>query len=383
MRILIVGRFLGTGGSERSLMPLARELDCAGHDLTLLLVKPPESHIIFKDFPGPVIMPSESSPWRRFQALVQLNRAIASTDIVVATSEYTATYVSWLLALWYRKPLVADVQVNLSSWINDNCNPLHHYLCRWIYPEISYIRCVSEGVAQDLQSSYKVPTKNLSIIYVPFDIDAIAQAAQLPISDAHSHIFSRPTIVSAGRLSSQKRFDIAIQSFLRLRQHYKIDAHLLILGDGELRPQLEQQVQALGLKEQVFLPGFVENPHAYIKRSQVFLLSSEYEGLPRVLIEALAVGCPTVATDCPSGPYEILEGGKWGLLTPMADPEAMAHALAQVLTNPELAQRLTQAGLQRAKAFDTQTIAQQYQIFLDQASQFRARIEVLDARASR
>jgi glycosyltransferase involved in cell wall biosynthesis len=126
-------------------------------------------------------------------------------------------------------------------------------------------------------------------------------------------------------------------------------------------------VQALGLNSEVFLPGFVENPHAYIKRSQVFLLSSEYEGLPRVLIEALAVGCPTVATDCPSGPYEILEAGKWGLLTPMANPEAIAHALAQVLMNPELAQKLSQTGLERAKAFDTQTIAQQYQTFLNQA----------------
>jgi len=369
MRLLIVGRFSGIGGSERSLMPLAKQLHGAGYELTLLMIKPPEKDLIFKDFPGNVFIPTGSSPRHQFQALLQLNRAIASADIVVATSEFTITYITWLLALWHRKPLVADAQVNISRWINDNCNPFHHYLCRWIYPEISHIRCVSEGVAQDLQSSYKVPTKNLSIIYVPFDIDEIAQAAQLPISDAHSHIFSRPTIVSAGRLTSQKRFDIAIQSFLCLRQDYKIDAHLLILGDGELRPQLQQQVHALGLKEKVFLPGFVENPYAYIQRSQVFLLSSDYEGFGRVLVDALAVGCPTVATDCPSGPYEILEGGKWGLLTPMADPEAMAHALAQVLTNPELAQKLQQNGLGRAKAFDTQIIAQQYQNILNHAWQ--------------
>ena len=100
-------------------------------------------------------------------------------------------------------------------------------------------------------------------------------------------------------------------------------------------------MQGLGLKEQVFLPEFVDNPHAYIQRSQVFLLSSDYEEFGCVLVDALAVGCPTVTTDCPSGCYEILEGGKWGLLTPVADPKAMAHALAQVLANPELAQRLT------------------------------------------
>ena len=218
-----------------------------------------------------------------------------------------------------------------------------------------------------MRSHYKVPTKNLHTIYVPFDLDAIAQAGQLPILDNLSHIFSRPTIVAVGRLTKQKRFDIAIQSFFHLHQNYNIDANLLILGDGELRPQLEEQVQSLNLQERVFLPGFVENPHAYIKRSQVFLLSSDYEGLPRVLIEALALACPVVATDCPSGPNEILEGGKWGLLTPVANPEAIADALAQVLQNSELAQKLSHASLQRAKAFDTQAITQQYETFLNQA----------------
>ena len=111
----------------------------------------------------------------------------------------------------------------------------------------------------------------------------------------------------------------------------------------------------------------MENPHAYIQRSQVFLLSSDYEGLPRVLIEALAVGCPVVATNCPSGPNEILEGGKWGLLTPVANPEAIADALAQMLHDSELARKLSQASLHRAKAFDVQAIAQQYETFLHQA----------------
>lgn len=367
MQLLIIGEFSGIGGAERSLIPLAEQLHQAGHELTLLLTKPPQVNSIFSDFPGTVLMPTKASVWNRFQTLAQLNRVLVNADIVIATSELTVTYVTWLLSLWHGKPLVVDVQVHLSRWIKYNCKPVHHYLCRSIYPQIPYIRCVSEGVAQDMQSHYNVPAKNLSVIYVPFDIDAISQAAQLPISDTHNHIFNRPTIVAVGRLTKQKRFDVAIQSFLCLQQNYKIDAHLLILGDGELRPELEQQVQALGLKEKVFLPGFVANPYAYIKRSQVFLLSSDYEGFGRVLVDALAVGCPTVATDCPSGPYEILEGGKWGLLTPMANTEAIAHALAQVLMNSEIAQKFSQNGLERAKVFDKQTIAQQYQTFLNQA----------------
>jgi len=367
MRLLIVGQFVGTGGAERSLIPLAKELHGAGYELTLLLVKIPEFKIIFNDFPGTVIMPSGSYPWYKFQALFQLNRALANSDIVIATSELTVTYVSWLLSLWHHKPLVADVQVNLSRWISDGTKPIHHYLSRWVYPNISYIRCVSEGVAQDLQSNYGVPAKKLSVIYAPFNLDEITQLAQTSIPATYSYIFSKPTVVASGRFTSQKRFDIAIQALLCLRQDYNIDAHLLILGDGELRPQLEQQVQRLGLTEKVFMPGFVENPHMYVKNSQVFLLSSDYEGFGRVLLEALAVGCPVVSTDCPSGPCEVLEGGKCGLLTPMANPEAIAHALAQVLTNPGLAQQLREAGWQRTKIFDIDGIAQQYKILLNKA----------------
>lgn len=368
MHLLFVASFTGMGGAERSLIPLAKVLHRAGYDLSLLLVKPPKDDRIFRDFPGTVAMPSNSTFMGKLQALVQLNKMSANADILIATSEHTVTYVSWLISLWHRKPLAADVQVCLSRRVyDDKISPIHDYLCRWIYPRIFYIRCVAEGVTQDMRSHYKVPTKNLHTIYVPFDLDAIAQAGQLPILDNLSHIFSRPTIVAVGRLTKQKRFDIAIQSFFHLHQNYNIDANLLILGDGELRPQLEQQVQSLNLQERVFLPGFVENPHAYIKRSQVFLLSSDYEGLPRVLIEALALACPVVATDCPSGPNEILEGGKWGLLTPVANPEAIADALAQVLQNSELAQKLSHASLQRAKAFDTQAITQQYETFLNQA----------------
>ncbi len=92
----------------------------------------------------------------------------------------------------------------------------------------------------------------------------------------------------------------------------------------------------------MFLPGYVENPHAYIRRSQVFLLSSDYEGFGRVLVDALAVGCPVVSTDCPFGPAEILEAGKWGILTPTGDVAAIAAALNQVLDDSALAERLRQ-----------------------------------------
>lgn len=360
MKLLIISQFGGIGGAERSLIPLAKELQSDGYELTLLLLKLPTDSHIFQDFPGRVLFPKNASSWYRNHTLSQLNREIANTDLVIATSELSPTYISWLLSRWHRKPFIADVQVHLSQWINDSAKSLHHYLCRLIYPQISYIRCVSEGVSDDLRLNYSVPPKHLSIISVPFELDAIIQASQSPLPSEHHHIFNKPTIVSIGRFTSQKRFDIAIEALLYLRQSYDIEGNLLILGDGELRPQLEQQIRMLELSNSVFMPGFVENPLMYIARSQVFLLSSDYEGFGRVIVEALALGCPVVSTNCPSGPSEILEGGKYGLLVPTAHPQEMAHAIAQILTDSQLSQTFRSAGLQRAKDFSSQVIAQDY-----------------------
>jgi len=366
MRVLIVGRLFGLGGAEQSLLPLARHLAAAGYMLTLLLLRSPDSTTVFADFPGEVIQASGSSLGQRIRGFWQLSRAISQADLVIVTSELTPTYVTWLLSAWYRRPLVADVQVCLSQWIKDSCNPVHHSLCRWVYPRIQQIRCVSKGVAKDLQETYGVSAKQLSVIYVPFDLEAIAHASRHSIPAIHEPIFERPTIVAAGRFTNQKRFDVAIEAFFRLRQQYLKDARLLILGEGELRTQLEEQVAKLGLGQSAFLPGHVKNPHAYIRRSQVFLLSSDYEGFGRVLVDALAVGCPVVSTDCPFGPGEILEAGKWGILTPTGDVTAIAAALNQVLNDPALAEHLCQQGVLRAKAFDTHEIVHQYQTLIDE-----------------
>jgi glycosyltransferase involved in cell wall biosynthesis len=130
-------------------------------------------------------------------------------------------------------------------------------------------------------------------------------------------------------LTQQKDFPTLIEAFRLLRD--KAMARLIILGEGEERGQLEALIMASGLSADVDLHGFVENPYAYLSRADAFVLSSRWEGLPTVLIEALACGCPVVATDCPSGPREILEGGLYGTLVPVGDAAALCAAMYQVL----------------------------------------------------
>ena len=108
----------------------------------------------------------------------------------------------------------------------------------------------------------------------------------------------------------------------------------MVLGEGRERPRLERLVAELGLSEDVALPGYVENPFAWLSRAQLFILSSRYEGLPGALVQALACGCPVVSTDCPSGPREILEDGKLGALVPVGDAAAMAAAIVAALNAP-------------------------------------------------
>jgi glycosyltransferase involved in cell wall biosynthesis len=105
----------------------------------------------------------------------------------------------------------------------------------------------------------------------------------------------------------------------------------VVLGEGEMRPALEALTVELGLQESVSLLGNVSNPYVFMAKSAVFVLSSRYEGLPTVLVEAMACGCPVVSTDCPSGPSEILNDGEYGHLTPPGDPDALAAAILDVL----------------------------------------------------
>ena len=117
------------------------------------------------------------------------------------------------------------------------------------------------------------------------------------------------------------------------------DARLIILGEGALRKDLEGLARDLKISEKVDLPGFVNNPYAWFRKANLFVLSSDYEGLPGALIQAMACGTPVVSTDCPSGPSEILEAGKWGRLVPMNDKFALFVAMRDAL-NEKINQKL-------------------------------------------
>lgn len=220
---------------------------------------------------------------------------------------------------------------------------------RWAYRRADAIVAVSGGVADDLTASLGLPRSSISVVYNPVDTGSVRKLAGQP--EHHPWLPSKeiPVLIGVGRLEPQKDFSCLIKAFAKLRESR--DARLIILGEGGLRADLEREIRRLGLEEDICLPGFVDNPFSAMTRADLFVLSSRWEGLPNVLIQAMACGTPVVSTDCPSGPVEILEDGKWGRLIPVGDAEALAEAIAATLNDtkhPDVAARAADFSVDRA-----------------------------------
>jgi glycosyltransferase involved in cell wall biosynthesis len=204
-------------------------------------------------------------------------------------------------------------------------------LARWFYPWADAIVTVSQGSADDLVR-LGLSSERIRVIYNPVVTPELFEKAKEPLEHDWFEPGSPPVILGVGRLEKQKDFPTLIRAFAQVRQQRP--ARLMILGEGQDRPALEALVQELGIEEDVALPGFVANPFAYMARAGVFVLSSLFEGLPTVLIEAIAVGTKVVSTDCESGPAEILENGLYGKLVPVGDSKGIAEAILSTLEEP-------------------------------------------------
>lgn len=207
---------------------------------------------------------------------------------------------------------------------------------RWLRPRLLYWSCryaqhlsVSQGAADDLERVLGLQDGSVHVIYNPVICESLFNRAAESIEHPWFKRGESPVILAVGRLVEAKGFDVLLNAFAQLPRDRS--ASLLILGEGPERSALEAQRHRLNLDSNVSFLGYVSNPIAYMAKASVFVLSSRWEGLPGVLIEALACGARIVATDCPSGPKEILDGGRFGRLVPPEDPDTLADALLEAL----------------------------------------------------
>jgi len=232
---------------------------------------------------------------------------------------------------------------SVSGKVGNSTYPVKTFLVSVVqekrYKYADFVIAPSKGVADDLVKNKVVSISKIRVVYNPVDIELIEKKAEEPIS--HPWFQGNDQVILAvGRLTKQKDYPTLLRAFSIVSR--KVSCKLVILGEGEERKELEELVKDLGLEGTVDMPGFVENPFAYMARASVFVLSSLWEGLPNVLIQAMVCGTPVVATDCPSGPREILEDGRYGNLVPPGDPKQLAEAILMnlsILQDPSIIKR--------------------------------------------
>jgi len=230
-------------------------------------------------------------------------------------------------------------------------------LIKIFYPSASAIICVSRGVAKDLLAIKHLD--NIKVIYNPIVSPDLIKAADEPIKQHGFFNDKIPVVIAVGRLAKAKDYPTLLKALKIMLKEKAVC--LVILGEGPEKLKLKKMVADLGLAENVAFLGFQNNPYKYIKKSSVFVLSSIQEGFGNAIVEAMALGLPVVATNCHSGPTEIIEGGINGFLVPPQNEKALAEAILKVLNNKPLAEKLSANGKKRAEDFSIEKSAQEYE----------------------
>lgn len=346
-RLAVLIAYTGDGGVEKMMNNLLRGFVDAGVAVDLLLLKAQGGHV--QEIPEGVnvIRLDVRTSLQALPAVYRYLRKVQPHALLAAKDR--AGRVALLARRFARVPtrIVLRMGMHLSgslaerSWLQRSARYLP---VRWLYPWAYRIVTVAPAVADDLASIARLPRDRFEVIANPSISPALYQQAEAAsghpwLDDAET--LSMPVIVAAGRLRPQKDFATLIRAFAGVRENR--EARLIILGEGPERTHLEQLARELSVEAQIDLPGFLDNPYAFMRRATVFVLSSRFEGAPNVLVEAMALGTPVVATNCPSGPSTILEDGLHGPLVPMADPEALAAGILQALETPVPARQLRQA----------------------------------------
>jgi len=340
------------GGAERVMVTLANGFSARGYAVDLVLASADGPYL--KDVAMEVrvvdlrasrvalSLPGLVSYLRRERPVSMLS-AMGHANVIAIAAQYLA-----------RVPtrVIVSERANFSR-TKSHITSFSHLILGWFmkiaYPLANGIVAVSTGVAEDLVMSIGLTRSHVDVVYNPVVTDELYRKASMNLYHPWLAPGQPPVVLGAGRLEPQKDFATLIEAFAKLRRER--DVRLMILGEGALRNSLEKQVQALGLEASVCFLGFMDNPFVYMRHAALFVLSSIYEGLPNALIQAMACGTPVVSTDCPSGPAEILEDGKWGRLVPVRDANALAYAMTATLdekVHPEVATRAAEFNVERA-----------------------------------
>lgn len=341
-RIAVLMSFSGAGGVERMVTNLLSGFVQQGHTVDLLAIRPSQAPAVPDN--GISVHPLGKHTHTSLPGLLSYLRRTPPDAMLAAKDRAIRLAVLARALSGKRFPIAGRLGTNLSAAMEGKPGwqrwartlPM-----RLLYPYVERIVAVSDGVAADTRAIAGLPADSVRVIRNPVVTPAFqALAAQPP---RHPWLISpsQPVIMGSGRLTRQKDFPTLIRAFARVRTSRA--CRLIILGEGAERASLTGLAESLGVAGDFDLPGHTANPYAEMAHAAVFVLSSLWEGSPNVLTEALALGLPVVATDCPSGPNEILQNGLIAPLVPMGSPDDMANAIVRMLDAPPDASTLRHA----------------------------------------
>lgn len=292
-----------------------------------------------------------------FQDLFWLKRILEKTspDIILGVDIHCNLIIAILKTFIYKNvKIILTTHINLDDNISQRSDPLLKFLLRifvrLFYNQADSLVFVSKQLAEDCTNKFKLKTNLISVIYNGISIIK---------NNLHSKRKNNNTIISIARLVEQKDHLNLIKAFSLLLKKIP-DAKLWLLSDGPERKNLERYAKKIKIQNKIKFFGWVKNIYPYLKKASIFAFSSKREGFAIALLEAMACGLPVISTDTPFGPREILDNGKYGILVPMKNPEIMAKAMYELLTNKKKYQYYSQKSLERVKYFSLEKMLKAY-----------------------
>jgi glycosyltransferase involved in cell wall biosynthesis len=335
-RIFFFLPFMNGGGAERVVLTLLTHLDKTKFEPTLVLLKKEGRYLPLVPKDIKIIDLQVTQARYALFKIVQLVKK-EKPDIIFTTLAYLNLIIALIIPLFKNSVMFIARESNTVSVRNkrEKYPKIFDWLYRNIYKNFHHIVTQAEAMREDLQKNYKIPVSKMQIIYNPVDSNYIRS---MSLKKSELLPKTKYNLLAVGRLDYEKGFDLLLQSISQLDESY----HLTILGEGEEKETLLLQTKALKLENQVTFAGFTDNPYAYMKEADLLVLSSRYEGLPNVILEANCCGTPVVAYDSAGGTGEIVHDGENGYLVPPFDTVLFAKTIEKA----------------RHHTFDSQTIAQ-------------------------
>jgi len=323
------------GGTERVMLRLATAIHEAGHKTDLVLASAEGPYL--SQVP-PKLSVIDLGSRRVRGTLFALTRYLLRAQpeaILTAMAHCNAVALLAKKIARSKARIVVSQRQNLSASIAKSGKVkrwIEVAIIRFVYSKADAIVANSQGVANDLCALTGLPPSRVTVIPNPVAFEILETLASDPVDHPWIRQHDLPVILAVGRLTEQKDFATLLRAFSKVLPERP--ARLIILGEGEDRDELEELCRELGISDNVAFPGFQQNVYAWMAKSDLVVLSSKYEGSPNVLVEAMALKRPVVATDCPSGPREVLDGGRLGPLVPVGDSLALAKAIIATLSSP-------------------------------------------------